>query len=142
MSVLEWSRVEVGGGAYIGGEPEVTSDRRAGGSSSRRMGDCEWECEKGIPVLACVDIVVILCERLKNFGRVFGSGYAEIRVSLLGRRDAWRGFNAREHWSQTFYTGDNSSKKSSGSGIHGYINFSSLMLLARGQFYSHFFSFL
>lgn len=61
------------------------------------MGDCECECEKGIPVLACVDIVVILCERLKNFGRVFGGGYAEIRVSLPGRRDAWRGFNAREH---------------------------------------------
>lgn len=53
----------MGGGAYIGGDSEVTSDRRAGGSSSRRMGDCEWECEKGIPVLACVDIVVILCER-------------------------------------------------------------------------------
>jgi len=61
------------------------------------MGDCEWEYEKGIPVLACVDIVVILCERLKNFGQVFGGGYAGIGVLLLGRRDAWRGSNAREN---------------------------------------------
>ena len=85
----------MGGGAYIGGDSEVTSDRRAGGSSSRRIGDCEWECEKGIPVLACVDIVVILCERLKNFGRVFGGGYAEIIIAGKTRRLAR--INAREH---------------------------------------------
>lgn len=49
--------MRVGGGDYIGGDSEFdSSSRRAGGSSSRRMGARLWEKEKGMLVVNWVDM--------------------------------------------------------------------------------------